>query len=208
VDHVDRGDVDVDDLVLLDVDLVDERARAVRVEDLPVELVADDLQLDVGGRLVRVGLLHLLDADDHEPRHDERGRDGPRDLHLGVAVDVWSLAGSALALAEPHERVDDDALDEHEDDERDPEDLGEERLPVMLELAVRVGEELVRGDRGNGHDQADQSEHAEQRTSAHPQRPRTNPDPLKDIRPARFRVVRDACERHANLGPAALHANP
>src|SRR4051794_34503927 len=116
VDHVLRGDVELDGLVLGQVEPVALQVPQARVLEVPGELLAVDLH----GHLVR---LLRLDVIQHDPRVDRQRRDDqerdrhPDHLEAGVAVDRRAVAHVAGACAVPDDAV--DRHGHHQDEDRD-----------------------------------------------------------------------------------------
>jgi hypothetical protein len=136
VDHVQRGEIELDGLVDREVERVD-RDLAAGVAVLPVELV----RLDPDRQVLLVLDSSRLDGGDLREREDrdcreDDGRDRrPDDLEPGVPVDLWALG--ALRRVAPAAKADDEEderrLDEDEDKGADPEDdpvQAADRLPA------------------------------------------------------------------------------
>src|SRR6266699_148447 len=141
VDHVGRRDGDAHGLTDREVQLVGGREAEVQVLELPPPLVADHPDFDrVGGGSPR-GREDRPDRG-HRHEHEDRGRrEGPGDLHQGVAVRRLG-SGPPFAVAEPDQGDDEQRFDHDEHGGRPPEDVGEQHVGGAREIGAGVERRL------------------------------------------------------------------
>ena len=125
VDHVGRGELEVDWCVDGNVQLV--RGRHTRVAELPPPLMAGggDPHGRRDPRAVYLG--HGAERQDEDHGEDDGGRRGPRDLETTVAFEGRAFSGDVPRCAIAPDRVHERALDTDEDEERDGADDERER---------------------------------------------------------------------------------